>query len=232
MKDQYVGDINDFCKYALLRAMSAVHDGRLVVAWMLTPPDGRSDGGQIAYLKRPERFRTVDPDLFDGLAEQLTSRTRSVAAIEATGILAGASFHSTPLPDAAAERHSWFAELTENLQPRDLVFLDPDNGLAVPSVPVGRRHSAKYLYWGELETVLADGRSACIYQHFPRRERVAFVRELRDRIEALIPGIATGAVGSPRVAFILAAPPSDLRRLMGAAVRVTERLPGLLRTLS
>ena len=39
MKDQYVGDISDFFKYALLRRIQAA-GGKLVVCWMLTESDG------------------------------------------------------------------------------------------------------------------------------------------------------------------------------------------------
>ena len=37
MKHQYVGDINDYRKYALLRALSAGGANRIGVCWMLTP---------------------------------------------------------------------------------------------------------------------------------------------------------------------------------------------------
>lgn len=36
MKDQYVGDISDFEKYAILRALETSCPLSLVVAWMLT----------------------------------------------------------------------------------------------------------------------------------------------------------------------------------------------------
>lgn len=40
VKHQYVGDINDYRKYALLRALSAGGANRIGVCWMLTPDDG------------------------------------------------------------------------------------------------------------------------------------------------------------------------------------------------
>ena len=68
VKHQYVGDINDYRKYALLRALSAGGANRIGVCWMLTDSDGSSDGGKLAYLGQPERFRHFDPELFDILA--------------------------------------------------------------------------------------------------------------------------------------------------------------------
>jgi hypothetical protein len=65
MKEQYVGDLNDYRKYALLRALAAGGENRIAVAWMLTPPDDRNDGNKRAYLDQPEKHRRFDPDLFD-----------------------------------------------------------------------------------------------------------------------------------------------------------------------
>ena len=47
MKDQYVGDVNDYVKYGFLRALSAARAGPLVVCWMLTPSDEGPDGGKV-----------------------------------------------------------------------------------------------------------------------------------------------------------------------------------------
>ena len=44
MKDQYFGDINDYRKYGILRALQSKGQGTLLVAWMLTPDDGSRDG--------------------------------------------------------------------------------------------------------------------------------------------------------------------------------------------
>jgi hypothetical protein len=54
MKNQYFGDVNDYRKYGLLRALQSTWNGSLLVAWMLTPDDGGRDG----------RFRSQSiPDL-------------------------------------------------------------------------------------------------------------------------------------------------------------------------
>jgi hypothetical protein len=232
MKDQYVGDVNDFCKYALLRELSGAIEGRLVVAWMLTAADGRTDGRHLSYLQRPETYRSPDPELFDQLACLLESGERSVAAVEAADILPGARFHSDRLDGSQQRRGEWFAKLAASVRPRDLVFFDPDNGLAVSSVPPGRRDSCKYLYWQELRKMLALGGTVCVYQHFPRRERVAYLRDLSERIRALNDRVDVHAVGSSRVAFILAGSQPMFGRLTDAAHRVVERLPGVLRSYS
>ena len=49
MKNQYFGDINDYRKYGLLRIVAGPGKMSLLVAWMLTPDDGKTDG-EIHFL--------------------------------------------------------------------------------------------------------------------------------------------------------------------------------------
>lgn len=64
MKEQYVGDINDYRKYALLRALAGEGTVTIGVCWMLTPSDSSNHGSKLDYLKKPA-FREFDPPLFD-----------------------------------------------------------------------------------------------------------------------------------------------------------------------
>ena len=76
MKNQYFGDVNDYRKYGLLRGLVEERQ-KLGVCWMLTPSDGTSDGQKIRYLKEPERFRHLDPTLFDRLEGLVGSSRRA-----------------------------------------------------------------------------------------------------------------------------------------------------------
>lgn len=63
LKDQHVGNINDYRKYALLRALSAGGANQLGICWMLTRSDDGSHDNQFDYLEQRERYRHYDPDL-------------------------------------------------------------------------------------------------------------------------------------------------------------------------
>jgi hypothetical protein len=225
MKDQYIGDINDFRKYGLLRALGSAHGADLRVCWMLTAADGRPDGARVSYLEDAARFRDFDAPLFDALAELVAGDLRSTAALQAADILPNARFHPEVLTDDRAERDLYFESVRAALGPNELVFFDPDNGLEVASVPKGARNSSKYLYWDELEHALSDGRTICIYQHFPRRPRAPFLYELLDRLEVLAPGHTAFAVTGPWAAFLLCAPAEQADRLIAAAAALVAR-PG------
>src|SRR5580700_4411694 len=70
MKEQYVGDVNDYRKYALLRHFAIVGALRVGVCWMLTPPD---TGNLRHYLSEPKKWRDYDEGLFDQLSRILVS---------------------------------------------------------------------------------------------------------------------------------------------------------------
>jgi hypothetical protein len=53
MRDQYVGDISDFLKFAFLRVLADT-DRKLGIAWYYTPGnDGRADGRHLEWRDEP-----------------------------------------------------------------------------------------------------------------------------------------------------------------------------------
>jgi hypothetical protein len=224
LKNQYFGDINDYRKYGLLRGLLAGGASSVLVAWMLTPNDDRSDGLLVQYLRKPRKWRRFDPELFTGLRAMLRSRRpRSVELIERSSFLPRCRFFSDIVGDRCDDRTSYFRQLARAAPPSDLIFLDPDNGLEVKSVPPGRRGSSKYLYWQEVRELFSVGCSLLIYQHFPRVDRNRFVtstaRELARRV-----GIrSTLTFRTPQVLFLLAAQPRHRQRLRRAAEALAPR---------
>jgi len=87
MKDQYFGDINDYRKYGLLRAIIRSSRLRLLVAWMLTPDDGSTDGKFVSYLENPGKWSRHDPVLFQKMKGFLAhDQKRRVSLIENSGL--------------------------------------------------------------------------------------------------------------------------------------------------
>ena len=202
MKDQYVGDVNDFAKYQLLRLCEPLF-GRLVVAWMLTEADGRGDGARIGYLQDAGRGE-LDIELFRTLGEIVSSGQRSVAAIEESGVLGDAEFHRGLMPTEREGRSAYFSSLGELADSSSVIFLDPDNGIEVASVAAGRRHSERYVYWEELAALAARGASLLVYQHFPRVERRGYLADLLGRLGEESGGFRTFAAYTSQVGFLFA----------------------------
>jgi len=212
MKNQYVGDINDYRKYGLLRVILEATDLRLLVGWMLTSNDDSSDGKRTDYLEDPQKWADYDPPLFYGLKVLLSSApARSVGLIERSGLLPAAAYHSNVIPSKARERIAWFDALRAAADQRDLVFLDPDIGIEVKSKAFGRKDSTQYLYWHEIEALWENGRSLLIYQHFPREARASFIERMMDALRDHAPGGFVEAFSTAHVVFLMALQPSHQR---------------------
>ncbi len=229
MKNQYVGDINDYFKYSILRALASRSDRDLAVCWMLTEDDGSSDGNLTAYLSRPQEYRELDPVLYDGLSTMIAVGSRDVTAVESARLMPCSFYFSRPLDDFAESRLAYFSELWEGLPSRALVFFDPDNGLEVASVGKGKRGSRRYLYLDELRRAISDGHLAVVYQHFPRVQRAAYVAQLLDRVQQSLPGVGAAAVYSTRVAYLLVGEAEELLELDDALRQLAARWGGNLR---
>lgn len=207
MKEQYVGDINDYRKYALLRRLARGGFTRIGVCWMLTPPDGRNDGSLLSYLDKADH-RHLDPPLFELLGTVRNAPDlRRLVLIEESGIIPSATYVNRLVPDGFIERQAWFSHVLESLKDTDLVFFDPDNGLNVRSVSKGQVNSSKYLYRDEVRVTYGAGHSILIYQHFPREERGGFVRRIADDLCALAPVSEVWVFRTSHVAFFLVTQP-------------------------
>lgn len=225
MKHQYVGDVSDYRKYALLRALAAGGVNRLGVCWMLTPSDGRPDGNKLGYLERPGEFREYDPELFDLMATvSAEPDQRRLSEIEASGAIPGAVYFDELLPDDLPSRLMYMKRAKEVLGDADLVFFDPDNGLET-ALQKGRRNSSKFVYLDELAAFYRDGKSLLIYQHFPRVERAAFISSCVDRLGEVAPGAAIWTFVTAHVVFLLAIHTDSPTTLTLAAMSAREQWP-------
>lgn len=202
MKDQYFGDVNDYLKYGILRELKK-NVGALHVVWMLTPSDGSTDGKFTDYLAKPEAWRQYDPSLFDFLkSEVIVQSRRAVEYIEPWEGLPGI-FSSKIVPDDRPGRQRWSAEMLEAIPHQSLVFFDPDNGIEVPSCPMGRKRSSKYVYWNELAAAWHRGASLLVYQHFTRENRERFLERLSLDFKQRLGAQQVTVLRTPRVAFFL-----------------------------
>ena len=220
MKDQYVGDIYDYRKYAILRALAGNGEARLGICWMTTPPDGRPDGRMTDYLAKAEEWRSFDPQLFDLLQAVIHGPDRRrLSLIEDNDGIPGANYVNTVVPVGHEARRAYFASAMDALSDRDLVFFDPDNGLDVASVGTNRREAAKYIYRSEIQSAYAAGQSVLFYQHFARVERGAFVNSISTSLRSIAPDATQWVFRTSHVAFFLLAQP---RHRTGLGQRIAE----------
>jgi hypothetical protein len=224
MKNQYFGDVNDFRKYGLLRAILLDTDWNLLVAWMLTPDDGGPDGKKREYLETPDTYGRYDRPLFNGLLGLLRSTSQpSVSLIEGSDLLPRASYYSAVVPDTRQERDAWRDGLLHASKDVDLVFLDPDNGIEVKSKPIGRKGSSKYVRWNEIKGLWDAGSSLLIYQHFRRERHETFPQRMAEELRSRINADFVEAFRTDYVLFLLAAQDRHVQKFADNISLLAER---------
>jgi hypothetical protein len=162
MQDRYAGDVGDFGKFAILRALAGGR--RLGVCWYRCSGAGEHnhDGKHVDYLARPERYRHLDPTAFDAMARVVRSE-RSLRALERCDLVPGATYHGDEVPRRRDERRAWFARLCRAVDHCDLVFTDADNGLEWSTL------GPKCVARDEVRALRRRGRALLLYHHQTRR---------------------------------------------------------------
>ena len=207
MQDRYAGDVGDFVKLGLLRALSP---GRqLGVAWYRYPDENHNgDGRHITYLDQPHQNEHLDPTLFNHL-RNITKKARSINSLLPVldGVISSdESVDSRTISPRERRdwRTAWFSRVIQKLSSCDLVFADPDNGIIDDDDwRKGRAKFGKQMPLAEVQD-FAQGRCAVIYHHNTRRRggHDAEVDHWLDKIG--MPGLAVRASAySPRTFFVL-----------------------------
>ncbi len=233
MKDQYFGDVNDYRKYGLLRALATVTQFPVGICWLLTTPDGRSDGEFRRYLDQPERWRHYDPELYDRLRLLVEPRSvRSVQLARAWTLLPGATFHDELLHDDARSRRAYFDRAWKVLTECPVIFFDPDNGIEVPSTRLGNKGSSKFLYWDEITQAYGRGHSLVIYQHFIRERRDGFIARMGAQLASRLKAPLVDSFRTSHVVFFLAARPEHAAAFDRTHDVIHDRWAGQIRASS
>jgi len=221
MQNRYVGDIGDYLKLSILRVLSPGY--RLGIAWWLYPDESHNrDGRHIGYLQQSGQWQQFDPDLFDGLADIVATNQRTVRSLEAANLLPGAVFASRMIPvggrtsDRSQQRRLWFEAAKRRVEDADLVFVDPDNGLAPTGYSCKSSKAGKSVTVSEIRELARPGRCLIVYHHQTRRKggHHAEIEHWADRLRASGFGRVDALRAkpySPRVYFLLDAP-TDVRR--------------------
>ena len=184
MQNRYTGDIGDFSKLGLLRALQAAGFS-IGLNWYLTPDETHNtDGRHVDYLKQ-EKYRACDPGLWLGLKAIVDGENREVRYMENDDILRAAffsdclDFRRKKKAKRIDDRAEWFEESLSKMTGNDIVCVDPDNGLVVPSAK-GRPKENKYVLPEELAAYYAQGSTVVYYQHKARYKDEHYTKQLEE----------------------------------------------------
>ena len=205
MQDCYTGDIGDFGKYGLLRALcpkTADNFGPFLplgVVWYLFPNEKNADGRLIGYLKKDRwNLRDCDRVIYNKLKKiVITDKDRRVKRIKEDDVLPSCrnfyeeklEFKNTPVFNATIRnqrkesREKWLEGAYDAMTNCEVVFVDPDNGLEVKSTPKLRKKGPKYTFFDDLKCYWEHDKSLVIYQHLNMEAKKE--KQLRYRIEQI-----------------------------------------------
>ena len=222
MQNMYVGDIGDYGKYGLLRAMMP-SVSKLGIVWYLVPDENHlNDGRHIDYLSKL-KYIDCDRELFSSLKDIISSEKRNISQIEQSPIFPlNTTYYSdylsydgikanTPAGRAnrALKRELWLKDALKTVSDCDAIFLDPDNGLETSSVSKHSAKAPKYVYYDEIEKFMSLSNTLIIYHHLGRNGSHASQIKEREDVLRDLAGEGYTVISlkfnpySPRVYFII-----------------------------
>lgn len=235
MQNRYVADIGDYVKLAILRSL--IPGRSLGVAWWLFPEEPHStDGGHREYLSRPDEWRNFDEGLFDALLSIGKKKKRCVCDLENAAILPNTEFASEPVPCKTEpfalrpeKRAIWLGRIKKKLQHCNLIFLDPDNGIAAEGLKLTRRRAGKSVTIEEIKALQKRNRAMVIYHHQTRLRggHLAEINNLATRLRKNglhFSGALRAKPWSPRIFLILNGNKKLLDHARSVAVQWKDRI--------
>ena len=188
MQDCYAGDIGDYGKFVLLREL---HKQGLSIGVNWYKSDSivseKQNDGKYCI---PEYFAAYDPELSSRLKRIFHSDgglSRSIETLENENLIDGALYYSEKVP--GQHRNKWHQHALSELTKADLVFLDPDNGMVVPSAGKNGQKQLKYVHYEEVKDYLCQGHSILVYQHRPRVNEAVYIDRMIQRFMNLSPNV-------------------------------------------
>ncbi len=252
MQNRYVCDFADFGKYGLLRQLTRpdpktdTTDLKLGIVWYAHPDERHGnnpnkinrDGKNTAYLENtPENrriFGRCDLPLWNKLGCLLREDMRCMHCIERANLFSGCTkffgsmlyFLAHMRPEMReAIREAWLSAALARVKNVDIVYLDPDTGIAQDESKMYGKKGPKYTYIGDIQRFWCKGKSVAIYHHLGHANIEEQVRAKAGQLRE-IPGVEVIIVlrlGS-RIFFILPQPCHRARIEARVQRMVTDRL--------
>ena len=188
MQNRYTGDIGDFSKYLLLRQLQPTGLS-IGVNWYLVPDEKHNSDGRFIQYLNDEGIVGCDSELSKELKKIIDSENRVASSLEKERILK-ARYYSEPLDFSGMSkaergefRSRWHADALNYLKGLDIITVDPDNGLIVPSA-IETVKENKYVRPEELADYYKQGSSVIYYQHKARKPDQFYIDQHKSLLKS------------------------------------------------
>ena len=178
MQDRYAGDVGDYGKFGLLKELQK-QGFSIGVNWYKTETSA-SEKREDGRYNIQESMVFCDPALAAKLIDiYRRKQRRSISALEAENLIEGIRYFNEYV--SHQNRNKWHQRALKALSGADLIFLDPDNGMIVPSIKDGNPKIVKYVLYEEVRDYLNHGQSILFYNHRCRIKEPQYFEKLFQR---------------------------------------------------
>ena len=165
MQDRFLADVGDFGKFGLLRHLADANAdpvSTLAVIWYTVLSHNNRSPSRYRYLENANLI-ACDPPLARALRQIAFQGTLSDVPFVPILPVATAYF-GDPVPVAGNTRVDWCARAVRMAHGYDIVFLDPDNGIAESNSSIHHVREAELALFAQLDATIV------VYHHLHRRE--------------------------------------------------------------
>ena len=187
MQERYLGDVHDFQKFIFLKFLSCAFNQKIGLNWYLVDPKKigekevkKKDGEKRYFLKKNE-FKKIDRKIYDEFVKLKSKKLRSITAFtKKTHLNRYISFFNNKIP--LLNREKWFSDSLNFFKKRDIIFLDPDNGLLKNKK--SKKTSLKYVLMNEIESYLSNKKTIIFtqFQSFNKRN-IVYLNEINNYLK-------------------------------------------------
>ena len=159
MQERYLGDVHDFQKFIFLKFLSCAFNQKIGLNWYLVDPkkigekEVKKKDGEKRYFLQQNEFKNIDKMIYDEFVKLKSKKLRSITAFtKKTHLNRYISFFNNKI--TLLNREKWFRDSLNFFKKRDIIFLDPDNGLLKNKK--SKKTSLKYVLMNEIESYLSN----------------------------------------------------------------------------
>ena len=190
MQNRYAGDIGDFSKFILLKKVFG--DKKIGLNWYLYPDESHTNDGVHTNYNYENDFGISK--ILNTISCNHDKRNVDTLEKEMKKIFKDIEYFSELIEkedecekDRVSYRQNWFNKSIKKFKDKDVIFVDPDNGIEVSSISTkGRKKAGKYIFYDEIKQILAleNVETLVIYQHYKREKnfKQKIVNEIKEKL--------------------------------------------------
>ncbi len=187
MQQRYLGDIHDFQKFIFIKFLSSALKKKIGLNWYLVNPkkigekEVRKKDGEKRYFLQKNEFKNIDRKIYEECVKLELVKFRNIKTFtKETHLNQYVCFFNKTIP--LLNREKWLDDSLIFFKKKDVIFLDPDNGLLKNNK--SKKISLKYVLVSEIETYLSKKKTVIFtqFQSF-NKKNIVYLKEIKNYLK-------------------------------------------------